>query len=503
MRAQSYFTAASVNTQETPVGVATVNSRCIGNDIMYINGDLYSVNVWDDLNNQCGIAWEVDDQSTIYTGNTSFQNSNDIIDPDVALAYDGADIYALVAYHDFGADEYYLDIFTWQPSPTFAFTLSSSTNFYSGPMTTTLNLDTDGSTGFAIVIDRNTKILAFTGSVSSGSASFNNSGNPVQIGAGYYPDLCIFRDASDYVVHLTYVADNSGTLDNLIINHHLFSALSSGNGTPANYQSITPGTGDFHFPRIACPNGSILGDKDDYTVVVQETDGNTYNIVGFNDGSPSTPIYYNDGNFPSPYPINTEPNYLPVVTYDDQNQVWVGWILDNIANSLPTYISIFPIALKCDFDAQIIGSTYWEVPDYLQDGDEIVLLALAGRFGNDQLLATFHTFISQTQGAISEEIYYKQIVPSTAGGFRLANTVGVQSVGLTKSSKLSGFFPQENSKISIFDLTGRFIGSLELNVGSSVGIANHLHEFCPPGSVYVLRTERNGEIFNSKFVSIH
>lgn len=156
-----------------------------------------------------------------------------------------------------------------------------------------MNVDADDNGGFVIALHKVSKLFVFTGSVSTGVATFNNSGTEVFIDSGSYPDLCVFNDGNDHVVHLVYV-DASG---DLIISAHDHADLASGSGTPVGTPvTVNPTSSaySFHFPRIACP-GPAIGTLNDWTVVSEETDGTDDYIEGFNNISGTARIDYTPG----------------------------------------------------------------------------------------------------------------------------------------------------------------------------------------------------------------
>lgn len=484
----------TANEQEDPVGATPVATRCIGNDILQDGADVFRVSVWSDLNLQPGLHWEVDYQGTTWIASTTYQNTNSIIDPDVSLTTEGGDIYALVAYHDFSANEYYLDVFTWQNNGgTWEFGISSSYNFYSGTLITTMNMDADGYGGFVITLDDNSSVYVVTGGVSGGAATFNNGGSAVLIADGSYPDVCVYNDGNSNVVHLTYVEISGSNLDNLIINLHNQIYLAAGNSTPDLQTSIPPQTTayDFHNPRIACPAPGV-GNKYDCTVVTEESDGVDYFIVGFNDANPTTRIFYNDGALPPLDNLVSQSNHLPVVAYDNQDQVWVGWIYKGIDAPTSPFNAIFPISLRCDFDAQINLTDYLIVPRNLQNDDQVVLLSLAGRNGDDAIYVTTYNFIYQFWD--SDEIYNKTITPSFgATSFRTSDAgAALNTQDQSEYSNLNKFLGAR-IMVSVFDAFGRNVLSDHFEFNSMGDWNNRFSGKLRTNTLYLFRIESANE----------
>jgi hypothetical protein len=474
---------------ETDVGATSVDVRCIGNDVFTDGNDVFRVSVWDDLSTNPGLAWEVDYQSNFYSGWITLQNTSDIIDPDVVITTDGTEIYALVAYHDFGAPDYYLDLYMWRNTGSWEFVWISTTNFFPGEeLTTFMNIDADTEGRFVIVVDRLTKILIFSGEVAAGAVSFNNSMQNVGVGDGSYPDICLYNDlAGNVLAHVSYVNTNG----DLVVSTHDYNSPSAGGLFQIGSVLNSPQAGfDFFFPRIACANAA--GGDTDWTVVMEEHDGNVYYIVGFNGSAPNTPIYYNDGSAISGVPLHEVPNTLPVVAYDNHNNVWVGWTFNDLGVSYPyndQLYAMYPIVLPCDQQAIVTASEYWQVPTFAINSDVIPLLALAGRYGTSEFYLTYYSFIAGS--GISEEIYNKQIDPGIVSHLRTSmQQIPPENVKVPLSEQIANCAEGDVwVRAKLYDLTGRIVGSdrienFTLNIRQLAERAGLKH-----GNIYLLKLE--------------
>ena len=471
---------------ETAVGVSTVNPRCTGNDVFNISGDIFRVSVWDNNGSASDIYWDVFFNSTQYNGTASF--AYNVLDPDVALMTDGTDIFALTTYNVPGSPGvYYYEPFLWrQVGMSYAFVSSGATAISSGNHYASVNIDSDGAVLFAITWDTGTpEVMVVTGELSSGAFTLYNSGTPITVSGmagGYFPDLCMYHDNNYKRVHICYLSTDGGSI---IANTHEFNDLTNGSASNTNVL-FANATNNFNFnsPRIACPNGSN-GDEEDWTVVVEETNNSTppdNRIVGFNDNSGATLLYYNNASY-SPYlNLTSYPNFAPVVTYDDQTtpNVWVGWTFDNTTAGIQgPPEAMYPIVLKCDENAEVpLNTDYWIVPDNLVDDDEVMILSLSARFSNDLLYATYNPIV--LNGSSVDDIYTNEIAPSSASSFR-TDIPEIYSVDLSSLQ-----FSDELLRFKLFDVSGRLVYDYEGTCQNMMNVVQSNNKFLS-SSLYILQ----------------
>lgn len=186
-------------------------------------------------------------------------------------------------------------------------------------------------------------------------------------------------------------------------------------------------THTYYTTRIACP-GVNVGSAGDWSVVALDTDGSTdWIITGHNFNSTNgmnSPIIYNDGWWHSHPALFNEENDFPVVTYDDQGNIFVGWTFNNLSNNHATTDAIYPIVLQCDYNGDPIANIdYWDVPVSLSSSDVKNCISLSGRHANDVLFCTYLDDIAQ-------DVYTKAVTGAPASGSLKVLSSNNQSSGL-------------------------------------------------------------------------
>ncbi|MEY3311779.1 MAG: hypothetical protein RL348_1112 [Bacteroidota bacterium] len=456
----SQFTQATIN--EVSFGL-TVNGRATGNDILDKTGDTWEVTVWEDpYYNSPGLGFRYFPSVGSPITNAISLAFSDAEDPDVGLTVDSnGDIHAIVVYFSDSQDNYYVEDYIWN-STTFSLnsgptSFDSQTNFG-----TAVNIDTDYDGYFVVVWDVSGAPYGITGDVVNGSLNLNTSSGIGSIGPGIFPDVCLSSQSNDQVYYC--FLDNG----NLYVENDSYSSLSSGTSSATNINSYSPtSTFSFATPRIGCPNPNT-GNSSDWAMVVSERKtGGPYNILFFaNDNSNGLvgPINCNDGSWwsSSGPDITSVDNYSPVVTYDDQGNIFVGWNMDNTGNPLvslsPTWASIYPVVLLCDFNGPVTNAPYWEVPANGNDGEVRDYLSLAGKNGNDVLVCSYY----YNDGS---DVETKSITNSVGiPGLRVWPDTPTES---NFSNFINGFQgSNEVLKFELYDITGRLISTFNSTIDS-------------------------------------
>lgn len=466
-------------------GVSPTQSKNTGNDILEYNGDIYRVFVWEPNGSAGGIGWQVN--ST--TGYTTLTPTCPVLDPDVCLVQSGETIYAVAVYYDNCNGEWDIEIFDWNGS---AFNSVSFLSFDFGSFGSTVNIDgndhPDGQ--FAVVWDHsNGDIYSFASDIPNFPVI-----NTVQVAAGQFPDVSLYYNESDDVVHIAYIDLN--TPGNLIVDDHDYFVLATGSSAPSNVLSVGPPSHVFYYPRIASPNANSSSSAE-WTVVVEDNNSSLeYYIVGFNNGN-ITPIPYNNGTYLAA--INDGPNYYPSVTYDNNypsNGIWVGWQFDDFIGNYSTFSnpgivlsSAYSVVLKCDNSGVPLGiglnpPTYWQVPNGIVSGDISGFLSLSGRYANDELFLTYLDFV--LNGLNVDDIYIKN-APSISGAveMRFSNNDNQNQ----SSNTLSGFYKGSTDElfhITLYDLSGKALLDYS-GTRTEIGSFLKTSESNIPSSLYLVR----------------
>lgn len=393
----------------------TAQGRNTGCDILQFAGDTYRVGVWEPLGTTRAIGWDVNYLGTNYSSNNTLSISGYIIDPDVCLLRDvSGNIYAAVCYHNVTNSCYYLEVFQWNTS-SFTFNSVYLNNFFTTPFGTTVNIDGNTTmTGeFTIVWDdAGGRIYSAVGDMSGGIITINLHGSGV---AGFSPDVSMYEDGSNDVVHITYIDLNTGFLN---VVDYTYAALIAGNTTSPNIVlNVGSYLQDWAFPRIASP-GPIGGSVNEWTVVAEDYNTSLnigpWHIVGYNNGI--GPMVYNDGSLSPLVNLNGKANFYTSVCYSDNypnNGIYVGWTFSNFSPIPYTYPGAlinteYPIVLACDRNANpLVGCSYWQVPTSITNNNSDIsgFLSLASRHANNEMFLTYQNII--VGGSLLWDVDYK------------------------------------------------------------------------------------------------
>jgi hypothetical protein len=456
--------------------------RNTGDDIIDDGSDIYAVSVWDDgASLNPGMSYEVKNGSGVFTGTVSFF-SNDVLDPDVCLVKDQTtnQITAVCVYYELTTGgTYFIQSFYWDNSLN-QFLAGDLNQFYLGSRYGySLNIDGNDNGEFAVVWDDvNNAIYAMAGEMKSGNGSFfPNNFLWFSVGfVGTAPDVAIGFDGTDYIVYVTFIETSNGNL--YVISDDLGNVISGPFGGSINFQTSPP-LGEYFVPRIACPNTSITSEN--WAVVLEERTLANFYIAGFVcDNSNVVSYYYNDGSN-SPYlDISNVQNMHPVVSYDYQTNIWIGWVYDNGSGIFTSggfgasCAATYPVMLKADIDGQVNGSIpvndYWEVPTIFANGDYIDLLSVAaGRHcsNTDQMYLAY-------MDANNLWVTTKMVTANAIASLRT-------HANLTTSAN------NELVNVYVYDLTGRLNYYLTTNSSDlEREISNYL--LTAPAAPYLLKT---------------
>lgn len=469
--------------------------RNTGCDIYHYSGDDYRVSVWEPTGTTVAFGWDVDYSGNNYTGTGALSYTSGIGDPDVCLVEKSGDIFAIVVYYYVPNTSWYWETWKFDPMTTSFIPFTGASVLDSGPFGTTINVDGNEQAAgeFAIVWDDiYGNIWTTVGDMSSFIL-----GSRINIATGTYPDVSMYYDGSNDVVHFAYI-DGSGAL---LVDDHQFTTLATGSASSGvgvfNY--APGGSNQYYYPRIASPKGST-GSPSEWTTVVEETDNSTvYLITGFNNAV-LTPIYYNDGNIPqnSPFDISGEPNYSISVAYDSNypsDGIWVGWNMNNQIGNYNNQGFIvndadYALVLKCDKNAiPLSGGTYWQVPNGIVAGnyDLSGFMSMAGRYGNDELFLTYVNVI--LNGSSVDDVVYKKVAGvSGVSSFKTFNgststLLSYESYNLIDSLKSEGIY--EHIALELFNLEGKSFIYSTFNSVDELGLDRILFDL--PASIYLCR----------------
>jgi len=450
-QAQAQFAVASYG--DVALATAIKTSDNTGNDIMDFNGDLFEVTVSEDLDAplNSGLAYSVNGivrQFIPFSYPGVLQSAEGYLDPDVCLITDGTYIYALAVYLEYepgsNYENYYiLECFRYDYDSEHFISLGHTILEAYGPTLSvplTSDFEVNIDAGFAesenrFVTTWNDQlgyfVSAWEGMVGEGECAtmcgsshyiydiFTRSNNAYLA----LPDVAL----NNYLVYFTYLIDGSPTSQGIeVVSVDLYELCESDPDPSILFQTSPSYFGDYRNPRIACPNSLTAtsgADDADFHVVAEETDYNTmWGILGINyfNGSGSTYInYYNDGTTGnSPTRIDDIPNYNPVVTYSEDGNIIVGWLIDNksaayVGNAVD---ALYPIAINCDPDGKVTsGADYMNVPNSAVSSDEYTTFSVAGRFAS-ATQSNLYSFLRK-----NDECYSK-VVSEGSSNLRLSNS---------------------------------------------------------------------------------
>jgi hypothetical protein len=345
-----------------------------------------------------------------------------------------------------------------------------------GEIGTSIRIDANDLNEFIIVFDNaNQKVFGYTGFVDGSISIYKNGLNfnnidPFFIDDGVSPDVSITKSNAifdPYITYCSYIGSAGSSAGKLIVAESGYLGLKAIVPSPTYTFSIVaapallPVPNQFDSPRIASPKidpSGIVTNK--YTVVYNVIEGSSrfkFYIRGYtNDyGSIQT---YNNGTMGPSLNITEIVNCKPVVTYDNNDQVWVGWLINNMigssANFPPTVIpypsatdAFFPVVVKCDPFGRTLLSEYWEVPH------------VGTNFGSNNAIGTFA--ISGRNSSFEQANYYSYFnsTPNAAGITNLLS----KSVNIFTATSLREISQGEQIKSGLNEFLNNNLNVVNLN----------------------------------------
>ena len=412
---------------DSSYGANSIYSRRTGCDSYYLNDSaIYRASVWEQDSAARGFGYVVDYNGTRYQGTLPFYCTDHVINADVCLLKNSSNtITAAVVYNDYNNNNYFLEYFEWKATIKDFVSINVDTLF-STTTGTTLNIDGNSSVDgeFTIVWDDNDSIIYYVvGSIANGV------NNTRVLSYGISPDVSMYFDGTNDVVHVVYIDPLNYELT---VSDYNYSDLLLSIISPIYTQSVAPGTNlKWAFPRIASP-GPNAGGVNEWTVIALEWELTNWYVTGFNN-SLATRIPYNYITLPSPPtpPINLNKvsNYDLSVCYSNNypiDGIYVGWAFDSDSlNITPTnlvQLANYSIVLRCDNNAVNLDTAYWQVSSSIKsnNNDFSSFLSMASRHGSDELFATYQNMVIDSNNLY--DINYKRIVPiSSATSFKIGN----------------------------------------------------------------------------------
>jgi hypothetical protein len=397
---------------------------------------------------------------------------------DVSLVKDinTGDIHALTVYsvNSVLGNQWILEDFIWTGT---AFVSNPSIPQWSiayGNFGTTIHIDANTSGEFIVVYDdASNNVYHITGILAGGINLFGaitdsqNSTNP---------DVTISHDLSgNSYIYMTFI--NTGILT---IQEDYFSVAI---GFPIlNPNSIFNSGIIVNRPRISSPN--IYGGALEYEVVFECTNiaRTYYEIRGYNSAA-AIGYKYNIGTFVPGGNTTSVPNHHPVVSYDQNNFINVGWVLDNSSGAISgAYKSHYPIILPCDNLGNPIISTYWEMP------------TAGSNFGNSYnlpfiALSSRHSLIND-QSYISTYSFTRSEFLTKWTSINSSSSLKIASAKNSVESNLQTFIqtadPLSKYQTTIWNTEGREISNRYLNISEIENfIKSNLAKF--PIGIYYTR----------------
>ena len=455
-----WVTAAIPEAAFTGYGLTAVDGRSTGNDILEYSSNIFEVSVWDDNNDiEPGIGFIVNGGA--YAATFSFSKIAGILDPDVCFSIDGSgDVHALAVYYDGSNGEFVLEDWIWTGSSFMLNNVWASGTIAFG---TAVNIDADDASNFIIIYDDgiSNDISIFTGDIST-SLNINNSGVPVPtVSPGYFPDVCLYGNASDRVTY-TYIEPQISSNNEVMVYSDDFSVLASGSNSSAFLFSDVSPADNFKFPRIACPHPqSINATFDDWMVVVGDETNSTIHGYKYNNSSGFNSYIYNNGSTMAYQDITNIPNLYPAVTYlyksGNPPMMFIGWTMDNSSGTfIATPDAKYPIGLPCDENGAVLTSDYWDIPQNIGSSFDLDFVSLAGRNSDERLSSTFHV------------VFQSDVATKSVGGFYSTTSLRVanESEGLDEQILKSN--PEIPVIGNLYDLNGKFIHSFTGSYGEVI-----------------------------------
>ncbi len=476
-------------------GMAPLLTQNTGNDIQDVGGTTYEVMVCDDPNgNNALLGWKVGGS----TGFTFIGQGAQILDPDVCLVKNGSGlVYALVVYYDPGSGEFMWQTFNWVAGQQ-SFNALTPVSLAAGQYNKTINIDSEDNGNFAIVWDEpgaNIR-MAFGQSPVAQLPQLSLGGAVLNLEPGSEPDVCYYRNTSTSFRQIDVVYRNPAGY--IIVDFYKLNDLLAGSITPTQaYRSPAPDL-SYRNPRIACPI-SATGESDDFTVVVEDTDGSsTWYIKSFNANKCCSPTFvttiYNDGSTGySPYNLTQVPNTRPVVAYDNiDNTVWVTWNLDNMWGLLSApgaYIGKYPVAIAGDKRSEVImGSNFLIVPEGLVNNASMTHVSIAGTKSSKIMFSYIDNTLFEA---------FSKSIPHLASINGLKTSLQHNSfIAWLNAQELN----QEKNKgpydIKIHDLAGRLLTTFNGNAGE---ITRKINQFIQETSVGMFMISARSSMNHSSY----
>ena len=487
------FTPASIVDNDFTLDI---NPWVINNDVLDDGNISYKVTAYTDASNNlvAGIMWEVYKNGSIYKEVKPLSNilsDQQVYDIDVCLVKDPftGDVNALTVFSvysesipsfwameafrwDNGANEFTPYLTT--PGGNVVQTIDLDLRKTAGEIGTSIRIDANDLSEFIIVFDNaNQQVFGYTGFVYGGTSIYNNGLNfnnidPFFIDDGVSPDVSITRnnDLADlYITYCSYIGSSGSSAGKLIVAESGYLGLKNIVPSPTYTFNIvaapalSPVPNQFDSPRIASPKIDPFN-LNKYTVVYNVIEGSNrfkFYIRGYtNDyGAIQT---YNNGSMGPSLNITEIVNCKPVVTYDNNDQVWVGWLINNTigssANFPPTVIpypsatdAFFPVVVKCDAVGRAMLAEYWEVPH------------VGSNFGSNNAIGTFA--ISGRNSSLELANYYSYF-NSTPNGAGVTNLLS-KSVDIVSASSLREISKGEHIKSGLNEFLNDNLNVTNLN----------------------------------------
>ena len=485
----------------------------INNDVLDDGNISYKVTAYTDASNNlvAGIMWEVYDLSTgtpVLISKevkplSNILSDQQVYDIDVCLVKDPftGEVNALTVFSvysesipsfwgmeafrwDNGANEFTPYLTT--PGGNVVPTVKLDNGQVAGGIGTAIHIDANDLGEFIIVFDNEVgKVYGYAGYFNgNGILNIYNNGlnfyntDPFFIDDGVSPDVSITSNINvldPYIIYCTYIGTAGTNSGKLIVADSEFGFLKSPVPTFAFVinviaaPALLPFPNEFETPRIASPKidpSGMVTNK--YTVVYNVIEGSSrfrFYIRGFtnNYGTVQT---YNNGSIGSSLNITQIINSKPVVTYDLNDKVWVGWLINNTIGSSPNFPAnvipfnsatdaFFPIVVPCDEYGTTTSSDYWEVP------------YVGNNFGSNNAIGTFA--LSGRNSTSQKENYYSYFnsTPNVNGVTNLLT----KSVNINGASSLKSFSKNEKNQGNLIEflLTNSYQGSFNFLIFDSQG----------------------------------
>jgi hypothetical protein len=469
----------------------------VNNDILDDGNDTYRVTAFSDaVGPRSGIMWECHYAGNNYT-NSLMLNYYSIysravvnyIDVSVVKDINSNVIHALAVFsvNSIYRNQWILEDFIWNGT---AFVSNPSIPQWSiayGNFGTTIHIDANTNGEFIVVYDdASGQLYHITGFIAGG---VNLLSVYADQNFSLSPDVTISHDlfGNSFVYESAII---SGVLS---INEGDFSNISSNSfsiNNPINNLGVIVSK-----PRISSPN--FLGGANEYEVVFECTNNarTYYEIRGYNNAA-GFGFKYNIGTFVPGGNTTSVPNHHPVVSYDQYNNVNVGWVLDNSTGAISgAFQSHYPIVVPCDNTGTPTVSTYWETPrSGVNFGNyfSIPYLALSGRHS-----LTYDSSFVSTYSLTNADFLTKRAVINTASSLKVAD------VKNTSTNNLQAFIqtadPLSKYQTTIWNTEGREVSSRYLNLSEIENfIKSNLDEL--PSGIYFTRlfNDKHHTAFTSK-----